>query len=602
MKTVNKYILLGLLQVSAAFTLGSCTDVDVDPDGRLAFDEIFTNEKLIAGWLQNCYSTFTSQLVGTVHGNSTFLDCATDNAWSVDDVEGGALYQWNTGMATKQKNPLVQLDRWEALYTGIRRCNIFINRVSDPKYGDNIHTLGYRDRWIAEAKTLRAYYYLQLIKVYGGVPLILDQSDDSDYDYTRVRPATFGQVARQIVTDCHDALNCDELSWQSGNAGSDFHRASKGMAAAVMSEAALFAASPLNADGSFSWAEAAELTKEALDGCLAHGYKLYTTAPAAWPATESMVSVCAYDKMFLTPPDAMGTADPECIIAGNQINVWQMNAALLLNGQQRAGACPSQELVDCYETTDGIRPILGYKDADHLQPIINPEAILYDESNPYANRDPRLKATIYYNGEPAHLVDQAPDPLILTGEGQRFAISATSLRYTRTGYYLHKYFNLTSSLNANIDGHFRICRLAELYLNYAEAACEAATDAVPQAAVQAVNAVRQRVQMPALPYSISRDEMRERVRNERRVEFAFEDVRFYDVRRWQTLDQCKVVTGIRPTDSVDADGNYRADHYTRFVVGRRYDTDAKHLRLPVPSAEAMRLKNITGLDFQNPGW
>ena len=172
-------------------------------------------------------------------------------------------------------------------------------------------------------------------------------------------------------------------------------------------------------------------------------------------------------------------------------------------------------------------------------------------------------------------------------------------RYTRTGYYIRKFSAPTSSRNGNNDGWMRTMRLAELYLNFAEAANEAATGATaPDEAVDAVNAVRARVGMPEIQKGISKDEFRTRVRNERRVELAYEGHRFYDVRRWNILKETdKVVTGMKVVK--DAAGN---DTFERFVVSHRNAWDDKWLLLPVPGEEVARLYTQTGINFQNPGW
>jgi hypothetical protein len=144
----------------------------------------------------------------------------------------------------------------------------------------------------------------------------------------------------------------------------------------------------------------------------------------------------------------------------------------------------------------------------------------------------------------------------------------------------------------------RKIRLAELYLNYAEAANEAAASTAPDDAVDAVNAVRARVGMPALPYGMSKDDFRIRVRNERRVELAYEGHRFYDVRRWNILNQTdRVVTGMHVIK--DASGS---ESYERFVVSRRNAWTDKYLHLPIPGDEVARLLTQTGINFQNTGW
>lgn len=619
---MKKYIRT-ILPLAVAFAMASCTEITDYPDGSINFDEVFQSEKLTAGWLNNCYLPMTQATFGSAYGvNKSFLDSATDNAHDVDDVEGGSMSQWNNGLATISNNPL--LDKWEAYYAGIANCNIFINNI------DNAYVLeeGNRARYRAEAYGLRAYYYLQLIKIYGGVPLILDQKDDSEYDYSKVRPATFGQVVKQILADCQEVLDCDNVDWRSGTNDSELNRINKAIASAIMSEAALYAASPLNNDGTVTWEDAAEICKAALDGCTANGYALFTQKPSS-AGNENLISWCAYDNLFQKKPDAAGANEKETILGISQCNVWQYNTAPILAGHLRAGSCPSQELIDCYETTDGKQPILGYADADHLQPIINPEATLYDEANPYANRDPRLKATVYYNGAQAHLQEDRPLPLIYTGEGASFGVSQTNILYTRTGYYLHKYFDITSSRTANQDGYYRVYRLAELYLNYAEAANEAAQGGTaPDEAVNAVNTVRARVGMPAIAKGMGKDDFRARVRNERRIEFAFEDHRFFDVRRWKILDQTQTITGMRPVGETvgkyayNSNGDYNFDRdengnmipdpegkeyrtctgYERFSVSRHTAVADKFLRCPVPGKEATALEMATGLKFQNPGW
>ena len=174
---------------------------------------------------------------------------------------------------------------------------------------------------------------------------------------------------------------------------------------------------------------------------------------------------------------------------------------------------------------------------------------------------------------------------------------------TRTGYYMRKYNRHTSSSESADEGYFRMFRLAELYLNYAEAANEAVGPNTSvgtgsaMTAVDAVNAVRARVGMPAVSAQDAKS-FRYRIRNERRVEFAFEALRFYDVRRWKELDKTdRVVTGMRPV--AQADNSYT---YERYVVSQRNSYDDKFLRLPLPYNEVVKMYKHTGVDWQNPGW
>ena len=580
MKILNKIKILALLAPMALMTVG-CTDVEDYPDGRLSRQDVFQNAKRVAGFLNNCYSYVGDSRLDNLSNNSMLASCS-DEAHDVMDLRNGAPFQWVSGYASSYSNPISGYD-WAYYYRAVNQCNIFLANIDNATVNREQDRIDYK----AQAHGLRAFYYLQLIKKYGGVPIILKEITD-DSEYSKIRRASFSECVRQIIADCRVVLQDDnKLSWFSGatNVESFRYQFSKGMACAIMSEAALYAASPLNNDGSFTWAEAEKVTKEALDLCVANGYSLFTRKPAADQGYS------AYDLYFISRSDAGGVNDKETIMeARNQLSIWSYSGLPTVLGQSRAGTCPSQELVDSYETIDGKMPILGYKDAEHLQPIINPDATLYDEKNPYKNRDPRLQASIYYNGATEGVNSGA---LVDTKAGGNCEISSSSVRNTRTGYYLRKFCSPKSNRTSNQDGYYKVFRLAELFLNYAEAAGEAATGAVPEEAVEAVNLVRERVGMPDLPDGLSKDEFRTRVRNERRVEFAFEEQRFYDVRRWNILDQTdKVVTGMRPTDN----------GYERFVVSERVAYTSKYLRFPIPGDEAIRFKNYTGIDFQNAGW
>ncbi len=585
MKTYIK--ILSIAAVVAASV--SCTQIDDYPDGRISFDELFSDASKTGGYLNSCYGGAVVNY-GNVYGNSSFLAAACDEAHDVDDAQGGAMLQWNNGFLNPFNNPVSALSKWD-LYQYIRKCNIMLAHVNTA----TVMLPSERVSYEGEARGLRAFYYLQLIKTYGNVPLILNNTTEipSQEDWKKVKVASFGEIARFIIDECRDVIeNNDQLTWRSGSTSSDQSRFCKGILAAVMSEAALYAASPLYADGTITWKEAAEVCKEALDKCINEGgYALRTKAPEG---EYTSLVYNAYDFMFITAPDVKGTDDPEAIMAGrNQLNVWATCGLPTTYGSSSAGSCPSQELVDCYETLQGEMPVLGYSDPDHLHPILNPNA-QYDDNNPYENRDPRLKATIYYNGAP--FMPSKPDKTVNTAEGGECAISASLKTNTRTGYYIRKFCSPSSSSRGNKDGTFRVYRLAELYLNYAEAANEAvASDntKAPSEAVAAVNTIRARVGMPALPEGLSKSEFRTRVRNERRVELAYEGKRFFDVRRWKILDSSdKVITGMRPT----------ADGYSRFIVSRRSAWTDQYLNLPLPGDDVSRILEATGENIQNPYW
>lgn len=147
-------------------------------------------------------------------------------------------------------------------------------------------------------------------------------------------------------------------------------------------------------------------------------------------------------------------------------------------------------------------------------------------------------------------------------------------------------------------------RLGEVILNFAEAAAEAGH--LPEA-IAAVNEIRARAGMPALPSNITREKLILRIRNERRVELALEGFRYYDVRRWSTPDgdlskTDKWLTAMRVKREVDENGNFLRYTYSRQVVNQRLCYENKFLWIPIPMGDANTMEALTGVRWQNPGW
>lgn len=627
---MNTRIILKSLACAALTLTGvmfnACTDIEEHPDGRVTFDEIFSSDRKTGGYLNTCYSHL--QRHGMWYGSNAFLDEFTDNAYDANSIGNSESSQWWRGQLTPYANPIETGSNgnwWGNYFEGIRQCNVFIANIDNAKTFTSVT----RQRYKAQVYTLRAYYLLQLIKRYGGVPF---SSEDYglDFDYSSVTSSSFAHCVRQIISDCDAALayNDDLFGWHSGTDDLERCKMSKGIAWAVKSEAVLFAASPLWYDDAdpekVTWTEAARVAKEALDALKANGYELYSRTPTTRLAQNP------YDLYFLSRSDVAGTVDKETILEiRDRLEVYRYHGLPTIDGAETSGANPTQELVDCYELTNGVRPILGYADSDHLQPVINPAArtgsVKYDDQKPYDNRDPRMTATIYYNyslirGDQSARVGTYVG-LDGTPDGEHI-INVHDRRYTNTGYYLRKYTNGSSNHMENTDGYFKLLRFAEILLNYAEAANEAAAATVPDDAVDAANEVRKRAGMPDIPYGLSKEEFRDRIHNERRVEFAFEEQRFFDVRRWKVLNGTgKRVSGVdnagNPIEGFEATGNVvtgmsstgvkrglRTTYtYTRFVVtNQRNAVDDKYLIFPIPGDEVVRMINYNGVNIQNPGW
>lgn len=598
---LNKILFLPLLALLAV----SCADLDMPADGRATYKDIFGHYERTVVYANSCMGYILQPGLGY---DGSPLASLCDEAQDASDYADGGISNWYNGMTTPLYNPAG--DCWAHYYAGIRRCNNFLLYINDPEYCSPDFREEERQGWIAMVRVARAYYYLQLAKRYGAVPL-LTIPYSTGHDYTADRRAPFEEVADFVISECRRALATPEpdgifgFRWNIND--SDRGKLTRGFAYAVMSETALFAASPLffEAGSKYTWEEAAAITKEALDQCLNHGYELYTSKPA------STVAFGPYDYYCFTQSDPSRSIDKETIYEStSRMSVWMHCGLPTTPGQNKAGACPSQELVDCYETTDG-QPVLDlerpYLDDDHLKPNYNRDNTLYRADDPYANRDPRFYGSIYYNGAKRYL--DGRDGTVETFEGGNCGISSdvNERRYTRTGYYMRKFNNSRSGIDIESDGFIAVYRLAELYLNFAEAAYQSAgPDVLVQSTVQgqalsargAVDAVRARAGMPALPKGLTAAQFGLRYRNERRVELAFEEKRFFDVRRWKILGQTDAfVTGMKIEPA--ATGGYT---YNRVKLMERGTASEKYLLFPVNQDDVTKMKDYTGVSWQNPGW
>ena len=247
----------------------------------------------------------------------------------------------------------------------------------------------------------------------------------------------------------------------------------------------------------------------------------------------------------------------------------------------KTSTCPTQNLVDAFEMKDGTA-------FDWNNPTM--------KANPYANRDPRLGMTIVYND----MVWPAKAKVEIW-EGGENGLPLNNA--TTTGYYLRKYVNkdisfVSGSTSTKKHHNWILFRYAEVLLNYAEAMTNAFgpdyTDAqFPISAREAVNQVRKRsdVNMPELPAGMSKADFLERLKNERRVELAFEGHRFWDVRRWKDLNQTANIYGVKvkKTDS--------GFSYDKFLYETRTITDNLYF-YPISNTEKYKNPSLG----QNPGW
>ncbi len=584
---MNKFIFFSLLLVSELFVTSCNDDLDLKSDGSITMAEVFTDRNRTRGYLNGCYGFLPSPYLEA----GSFTDDAEDS----DDITPGSRYDYwyNGGVnATNFASYILDGSPWGNYYQGIRRCNVFIANIDEATaYATDAEKIG----WKAQAYVLRAFYYLELFKRYGQVPLVLE-SRSADYDYTQDKKASIGEIVTQILSDCDTALataESEDFPWRMMS--NQWNMMTRAVAYAIKSQAITFAVSPLFDDGTFTIEQAVQITGDALSQCLNHGYTLFTT-------TDNYHNAYAY--YFLYNPNDLGATDKETIYGGTQVSAWSDAGLPTTEGMTKAGPCPTQDLVDAYEMANGLAPILGYDDIDHLKPIINPNSG-YDENNPYEGRDPRFYATIYFNGALRKL-DGSSDQKIETFEGGTEGISTTSKMYTRTGYYMHKYAHFNSNRYSNSDGYMRIFRLPELYYNFAETAYQAygpdkqidLGNGISFSACGAINVVRARVGMPGFESGMSVDEFQKKYRNERRIEYAMEILRYFDVRRWKILNETeRFVTGMRIVQKEDGSLSYQ-----RFRFNDRASYEDRYLFYPLDVTEVDKMERLTGDDWQNLGW
>ncbi len=537
-------------------------------------------------------------------GGNALLAAGSDEA---DYARFNNLQRFNAGAWDPFTNPD---DVWANYYRGIRHANLFLDKTNDFRKLIVVDTINNRANYIldvddftklrAEVRFLRAYYYMELIKRYGGVPLVKKVLNQNEaFGVTR---STFQQCVDYIVEQCDSAyidlanhyINYGIPSGQSigrGDAGTDNNRlgrVEKPAAVALKLRALLFAASPLNnpTGNSSLWQKAAEAAQQLFtDPNCAHVNFLNSSYKDLFMSQNTTNN--------LTP--RKGANSGIILSRPFQLNSNTFERANypvgMVNGGEGA-TCPSQNLVDAFEMrTTGLS--------------ISDVGSGYDSNNPYANRDQRLGWIVVLNGSSMGLNNNNTARIVESYAGGSDAIGSKE-GATTTGYYLRKFCveNYNLSLSGTRAKSWILMRFAEVLLNYAEAANESfgpeakpvlAGVAAVRSAREAINLVRTRAGQPIINIGINQAQLRERIRNERRVELAFEEHRFFDVRRWKIAEQTESVSlaGMRVNTSGPTTFSYQ-----RFTVEPRVFNSKMYL-YPIPFSETAK---SNGLITQNPGW
>lgn len=588
--------------------VSSCNDVlDMAPDGNMQMDEVLSDPDKVEALLNRCYINIPKKGYSYYWFESAVV-ASSDDGWTSDDGQGllvGNYYLDNNSashhvMWGSPDEGGGNAQYWPRFWAQIRLCSQFIELIDQAA----VHNEANRGRFKAEARVLRAFFYMELVKWFGKLP-ILDATVPFDADFSTLTRSSVYDVAKFIVDECDAALDEPTLPWRLDDPN-DAGRMTKAVAEALKTKAMLFAASPLHNEGQNHWEEAYEVAKGAVTNLKRNGFELFTQTTQ--PGVFGTGPAAAFRQLAAQNADFSATPrDRETIYQARDGSVFVWHIGYIgsnMPNTYKGGLMPTQELVDAFETIDG-EPILNlqrpYLDEQHLQPNYNPNSI-YDPNNPYENRDPRLAQTVLHNGSTIVWDNQTVEVQTYVGGAHELSFDITNRAASRTGYYHAKMVTPgASQTNQFNNSNFKYYRLGETLLDLAEAAAEAGH---LEEARAAANEVRARSGMPGIPASLSQADLILRIRNERRVELAWEEQRYFDMRRWQNPDgdlseTAKWLTAMVITKNADGTFNYARRNIWNNPRGGHRNRD---LLLPIPLNEASTLESVTGQQWQNPGW
>ena len=585
-----------ILVSSALLAFSSCDDL-FEPaiENQQDLSQMYKDKEFARGILANAYMALP-------YSSSSVSDVATDDAVSNDNTN--EYMKIATGGWSSLNDPTSQ---WRDRYAAIQYCNIMIENADMVEWATSNEVLNqmYIDNFKGNAYAMRGLQFFYLLRAHSGVtasgellgaPIHLASEDGgSNFNVPRDK---FADCIAQVFADLDEAEKL--LPYEYGNVGQSDAALSKYPGAtnaeynrafgdhqrgkldgkiieAIRAQVALFAASPAyQSAGAATWQQAAEYAAKLLvkmGGIAAMQQDGWT-----WFNNANEI-------------DNLKTGEnPAEIIwrdnVGESYDLESDNYPPSIFGKGRIN--PTQNLVDAFPMANGY-PIGNAKSG-------------YDASKPYENRDPRLAAYILYNGATIG-VDGTE---IITGNyspDNSNGINFENGRSTRTGYYLRKSLrddvNLASGKETKMKHYFARIRATEIFLAYAEAANEAGGPTATFggatfSAKDVIKALRNRASVGTdyVDECSTKEQMRELIRNERRLELCFENHRFYDLRRWKApLNE--TAKGIMITQA-NADGS---------VVSSSIDVEARSYKdymyySPIPYSEIMKFNNLE----QNQGW
>jgi starch-binding outer membrane protein, SusD/RagB family len=602
----KKYIIVGLLSV---FGLGmsSCesvldkTDLAAASPALIAGDSILANVALSYIYEQNLPTwggpTAISGLGTSIHSEESFYTGSSANNFIEGVITEADISDF--GVALNATNN----------YGKIRTINSFIDDLNK----DTKMLPAAKDRLLAQAYFFRAWRYFELVKLYGGVPLILTAENaitEEERAAAFVSRNTTTDCFKQIVSDIDKGIAALPNVW--AKPAENWGRVTKGAAAAFKGRVLLYAASPQfnPTDNTAKWQAAYDANKVAFDILTASGAKLFADYGKMWFTEQGNT-----EAVFVTGFNN-STSDQ-----GKKNNGWEAStrpayATVAGGGSNR----PSWNLVKAYPMKDGKAPGTSTK-------------YPYTDGTFYANRDPRMNATIAYNGSTWNM-SNVTNGRLWTYNVAAKTVENNGVSASITGFYCRKAIQTTDVAASTIEysqtafsgTDWMEIRFAEVLLNLAEAANGIGNSGV---SYTQLSEVRKRAGIEAgtdnaygLKTNMTKAEMFTAILNERQIEFAFEGKRFWDLRRWRLLEStlnnnkgAKVVINIKTTGTgiltaaqlaAARDGMTIDDVYKNLdvvvtpnsLMTRVTNYSPKYYFLPIPTAAINNNPNLK----QNTGW
>ncbi|MDE7473607.1 MAG: RagB/SusD family nutrient uptake outer membrane protein [Muribaculaceae bacterium] len=585
--------------IAAGLTgLMSCTDgYEPTPVENFTIDYVFSTTDSVGKQAVNYLNyIYTHLKPGHNRVGSDYLDAATDDATSLYYDES-QVYKLATGRYTASNRIGDDMD-WNTYYQTIREATIFIANIDrvpfnltyvkgdeQPDEDGNLKAYPLNGTMKAEARFLRALAYFDLVKRYGGVPLLDEQVFDLN-DNLELPRNTFGECIDYIVSEL-DLAKGDLRGLPMVGSGYEIvptREACDALKARVLLYAAskLYNEAPLEAGNELigyasydvnRWKLAADAAK---DFITKYGHE----------GTGNIKLTNDFRQTFL---GYYSSGNPEVIWmigkedSGKSIETLNGPLGYTGNALGQGRTVPSQNLVDAFPMKDG-------KKIGESKYSYSPGAGQYD------NRDPRLNMTVLHNGS------SWMGRSLATYLGGVNNPNSTSV-YNRTSYYMCKfmmdYSNPTSPEYQNSVHHWVALRYAEVLLNYAEAMNEFAG---PQAegVRDYLIMLRKRAGIEAgddnsygIPANLTKEQMRELIYNERRIEMAFEEQRFNDLRRWR-LAETALAQPVRGLEIINRDGQLSYQEVD--VINPNWDN--RRYFYPIPYSEVLKNSNMV----QNPNW